>query len=61
MTKLNGKSIKREMTAGRYQLIIELDERTQMVRMWEKGSRTHYQLPAMSIFTMMIWDGTISK
>jgi len=63
MTKLNGKCIKREMTVGglRRPLVIELDERTQVVRMYEKGSRTHYQLPAMSIFTLMIRDGTVSR
>jgi len=50
MTKLHGKCIKREMTVGglRRPLVIELDERTQVVRMYEKGSRTHYQLPAIS-------------
>ena len=63
MTKLNGKSISREMTVGglRRPLVIELDERTQVIRMHEKGSRTHYQLPAMSIFTMMIRQGDTSK
>jgi hypothetical protein len=56
VTKLNGKSIKREMRVaglGRT-LIIELDERTQVVRMWEKGCRTHYSLPALTIYGLMI-------
>ena len=56
MTKLNGKSIKREMIVPRLRrpLVIELDERTQVVRMWEKGCREHYFLPALAIYEMMI-------
>jgi len=56
MTKLNGKCIKREMVVGglRRPLVIELDERTQVVRMWEKGCRTHYSLPALAIYGLMI-------
>jgi len=63
MTKLNGKSVKREMTVGglRRPLVIELDERTQVVRMWEKGCRTHYYLPALAIYGMMIRQGNESK
>ncbi len=63
MTKLNGKCIKREMTVGglRRPLVIELDERTQVIRMHEKGSRTRYYLPALAIYGMMIRQGDTSK
>ena len=63
MTKLNGKCIKREMSVGglRRPLVIELDESTQSVRMWEKGSRTHYYLPALTVYGMMIRQGDTSK
>lgn len=63
MTKLNGKSVKREMTVAglRRPLCIELDERTQVVRMWEKGCRTRYYLPALAIYGLMIRNGQESK
>lgn len=63
MTKLNGKSITREMKVPGIPrpLVVELDDRTQVVRMWEKGCRTRYYLPAKTIYALMIQQGGTSK